>query len=99
MTSGTAVADDESWFDDWIQTEIEIEVVSSPPDLVSGDDARVVISLPFFVSRGSIRILLNGEDVGDAFSTASDKSVLKGVLNGLALGESVLEVDKATVLL
>lgn len=52
-----------------------------------------MISLPFFVSRNSIRILLNGEDVGDAFSNDSDKSVLEGVLNGLALGESVLEVQ------
>ena len=52
-----------------------------------------MISLPFSVSRNSIRILLNGEDVGDAFSNDSDKSVLEGVLNGLALGESVLEVQ------
>ena len=72
--------------------KIGIEVLSSPPDLVSGGDARIRISLPRSVSVRRTRVSLNGEDVTDVFSRVGHSRRLEGVVTGLALGENELTV-------
>lgn len=68
-----------------------IEVLSSPPDLVSGDDARVAIDVPRTVPMHQVRVSVDGRDVTDAFVEDGDRR-LEGVVDGLALGDNDLEV-------
>ena len=69
----------------------EIEVLSSPADLVSGGDARLSVKVP----PGNIdrsHIYVNGEDVTGNFSVVPGTSNLEGVVDGLAVGENSVEV-------
>ena len=67
-----------------------IEVVSSPPEFVSGDDARVVVDLPPG-QVGKVRITVDGRDITDAFAPTG-QGTMEGVVDGLALGDNQLEV-------
>jgi len=73
-------------------TQFEIEVLSSPPDLVSGGDARVAVAVPLVVAPHQVSISLNGEDVTDAFALIPDTRILEGVVSGLEPGDNLLEV-------
>ncbi|MCP5041818.1 MAG: hypothetical protein GY944_12380, partial [bacterium] len=46
---------------------VKINVLSSPPEYVSGGDARIEIQLPFFVPVDRVRVALDGVDVTDQF--------------------------------
>ncbi|MDF1597022.1 MAG: DUF6351 family protein [Acidimicrobiia bacterium] len=68
-----------------------IEVLSSPADLVSGGDARLSVRVP----PGNLdraRIRLNGEDVTDDFQVVPGTSTLEGVVDGLVVGENLVQV-------
>ena len=45
-----------------------IEVLSSPPEYVSGGDARLRITVPRGVGLGQVQVTVDGEDVTDAFA-------------------------------
>jgi hypothetical protein len=98
MTGGSALAADDELVGDGsadasaLQSEIEIEVLSSPADLVSGSDARVSISVPVSASARRAEVKLNGVDVTDAFSEDPSSNVLEGVIEDLDLGENELAV-------
>ncbi len=67
-----------------------IDVVSSPAEYVSGDDARLLIDVP----PGQIDkvvITVDGVDVTEAFAPI-DGDTLEGVVDGLALGDNTVEV-------
>jgi hypothetical protein len=72
--------------------EFQIEVLSSAPDQVSGDDARVDIQLPAGVWPYHVKVYLSGGDVTDAFHATHSDRRLEGVVSGLALGDNELEV-------
>ena len=68
-----------------------ISVLSSPAHLVSGGDARLAVDVP----PGNLdraRVLVNGEDVTDAFRVVPGTTMLEGVVDGLAVGENLVEV-------
>jgi hypothetical protein len=67
-----------------------IEVLSSAPDQVTGGDARIAIAVPRQVPPHQVRVLLNGEDVTEAFTIGGRR--LEGVLSGMHLGENDLVV-------
>jgi hypothetical protein len=67
-----------------------IEVVSSPPEYVSGDDARLLVHVPRG-QMGKVKITVDGRDVTDRF-TPRDEDTLEGVVDGLVLGDNVVEV-------
>ncbi len=70
----------------------EIEVLSSPPDLVSGGDARIAIGIPYGVPARRVRVHLNGDDVTDVFQKVRGAGRLEGVVTGLITGENTLAV-------
>jgi len=74
-------------------TQFEIRVLSSPPDLVSGGDARIAIDVPLIVPPDQVSVALDGLDVTDAFALIPGTRTLEGVVSGLALGDSLLEVN------
>ena len=68
-----------------------IQVLSSPAEYVSGDDARVSVWVPL-VPIHKVEIRVNGEDVTDAFEPAGGPGKLEGVVTDLALGDNLLEL-------
>lgn len=73
---------------------LAMQVVSSPPALVSGGDARVEVSVPATVPLGSVRVTLDGSDVSSAFAQDPEGGhQLEGVVSGLPAGESTLEAS------
>jgi hypothetical protein len=74
------------------RSEIQINVLSSPPEYVSGDSARLSIDVPFFVSMRRVRITLNGEDVTGDFERVGHSRTLEGLVSGLDLGDNLVEV-------
>ncbi len=71
----------------------EIEVLSSPADQVSGDDARVQIKAPFLFSKWLLEIDVDGRDVTDDFEVVDWPLTLEGVVDELAIGDNVLTVQ------
>ncbi len=70
-----------------------VEVLSSPADLVSGDDARVAIDVPRRIPIKKVTVTVNGQDVTSAFAEDPPGSRrLEGVVTGLPIGDSNLEV-------
>ncbi|MBW2230253.1 MAG: hypothetical protein JRH17_07685 [Deltaproteobacteria bacterium] len=69
-----------------------IEVLSSPPEYVSGDDARVAIHVSPFVSMPLVEITVDGRDVTDSFERVGWTRRLEGLVTGLAPGDNLLEV-------
>ena len=68
-----------------------LSVVSSPPEYVSGDDARVEVAVPSGTALGAVRVTLNGADVTSAFGPDPEGNhQLEGVVKGLPLGPSVI---------
>jgi hypothetical protein len=71
--------------------KLELTVVSSPPQYVSGDDARVEVSVPDGTALSSVTVKLNGTDVTSAFGPDPEGgNQLEGVVAGLPLGPSSL---------
>lgn len=81
---------------------IEISVVSSPVDLISGGEARVEIAVPHGVNAGELSVTLDGQDLTDAFQLAtfqltadqstSNTQTLSGVVQGLTESAKLLQV-------
>ena len=72
--------------------KFKIEVLSSPPDQVSGDDSRVHIRMPRDVNADDVKVYLNGDDITDTFHRVQQSRRLEGVVSDLELGENELEV-------
>ena len=73
------------------QGALAIQVVSSPPELVSGGDARVEVAVPSSVALSAVTVELNGADVTSAFAPDPEGNhQLEGVVTGLPEGASTL---------
>jgi hypothetical protein len=72
--------------------EFQIEVLSSAPDQVSGNDARVEIQIPPGVWPDQVKVFINSADITDDFHITMNGWRLEGVVTGLALGDNELEV-------
>lgn len=73
------------------QGALELRVVSSPPQLVSGGDARVEVAVPAGVALSAVTVQLNGTDVTPAFAADPEGNhQLEGVVTGLPEGASTL---------
>ncbi len=70
---------------------LKLRVVSSPPQYVSGGDARVEVVVPDKIPFAAIRIRLNGVDVTRTFARdPEDDHQLEGVVTGLREGSNKL---------
>src|ERR1700675_3989337 len=68
---------------------LQLTVVSSRPDMVTGGDALVRISRPDG-DTSPVRVTLNGTDVTSAFAPDRDSKSLLGLVGGLAPGKNTL---------
>jgi hypothetical protein len=69
--------------------EVTIRVLSSRPDLVTGDDALVEVAVPAGVSIGDLTISAGDREVTDAFAPLPDGR-FAGLVTGLPLGTSTI---------
>lgn len=70
----------------------DVDVVSNRPDMISGGDALVRVAVPRNVPPHQVRINVDGRDVTARFRPIEDGRTLLGLVDGLALGENLLEV-------
>ncbi len=68
---------------------LELKVLSSPSDLVTGGSALIEVN---GAGSGSLSITLNGHDVSRAFRPARDGGKPTGRVDGLTAGKNVVEV-------
>jgi hypothetical protein len=74
-----------------VSADLEITVLSSAVDQVSGGDALVRVDVPRTVPLHQVTITRNGDDVTDAFSPAANGDrALIGLVHGLADGPNEL---------
>ena len=73
---------------------LAVRVVSSPPGLVSGGDARVEVTVPESVPLSDVAVTVNGTDVSSSFGPDPEGGhQLEGVVTGLPVGSSTLEAS------
>jgi hypothetical protein len=72
--------------------KIQIAVISSRPDMVSGGDALVRIDIPGAISLGRIVVKLNDQVATSDFHTDPRAHALIGLVNGLRVGDNSLQV-------
>jgi hypothetical protein len=73
--------------------DFQIEVLSGRPDMVSGGDALVRITVKKKdVSAGAVHVSLNGADITASFVNDA-AGTLTGLVTGMGLGRNELEVD------
>ncbi|GIG88680.1 DUF6351 family protein [Plantactinospora endophytica] len=70
---------------------LDIEILSSRPDQVSGGDALVQVTLTGRIDPRSVRVTRNGTDVTRAFQV--DGRALRGVVDGLRDGANQLRAS------
>jgi len=70
---------------------LDVEVISSRPDAVSGGDALVRVDLPPGVPPSSVRVSVDGEDVSGAFRVY--RGDLVGLVDGLDPGTHQVTAD------
>ncbi len=75
------------------RSRIEIEVLSSPMEFVSGGDARVEITIRRGLPVRNIFVTLNGEDITGAFERRGRTRKLEGLVTGLRPGDNVLKAS------
>jgi hypothetical protein len=90
--SGSAVAGVDSTAGAITNRLYEVEVVSGRADMVSGGNALVRIDAPLTVPLHQVRVAVDGRDVTDTFQPVGGGRTLLGLVDGLALGENLLEV-------
>jgi hypothetical protein len=71
--------------------KFHITVLSSRPEMVSGGDALVQVSVPPDAAIDQILIRLNGQDVTAMFYPEAAAHALIGIVTGLKAGENTLE--------
>lgn len=73
--------------------DFEIEVLSSPADMVTGGDALVQVSIPRTVPLHKATVSLNGADITGTLELDAAARTLTGMVTGLQLGENTLHAD------
>jgi hypothetical protein len=69
----------------------EIRTVSTRPDLISGGDALVQITVPATLAANKLSVIVNGRDVSAAFRLAAQPNTMVGLVKDLPVGRSQIE--------
>ncbi len=73
--------------------DFEIRTLSSRPDMISGGDVLVQMTLPSSAKADTASISLNGRNIKPAFRAGQESRSLVGLVGGLPLGRSELELS------
>lgn len=69
---------------------LTIEVVSSPPEFVSGGDARMVVRVPERIALSDVTVWDGTHQATAAFSPRAGEHALEGVISGLPVGATLV---------
>jgi hypothetical protein len=70
---------------------VDIQTLSTRPNLVSGGDVLVKVSLPTGARAEQLKVMLNGRDVTAAFKPAGETNSVVGLVKDLRLGTNEIE--------
>jgi hypothetical protein len=73
--------------------DFELRVLSSPPEMVTGGDALVRVTIPRTVPLHKATVLVNGTDVTSTLQLDESARTLTGMVRGLRLGANTLFAD------
>jgi phosphoribosylcarboxyaminoimidazole (NCAIR) mutase len=73
--------------------DFEVKVLSSPAEMVTGDDALVQVSIPRNVPLHKATVTVNGADVTGTLELDASARTLTGMVTELELGNNELHVD------
>ena len=72
--------------------EVELTVLSSRPNVVTGEEALLRVDVPRSVELDSVRVSVNGADATAAFRADADSHRLVGLIDGLNRGANEVSV-------
>ena len=72
---------------------LQIRVLSSRPDMVTGGDALVRVDLPAGTSGADVHLLVNGKEQTSALKADTSGRSLTGLVTGLTLGANTLSAS------
>jgi Tannase-like family of unknown function (DUF6351) len=73
--------------------EFDLQVLSSPPEMVTGGDALVRLTIPKTVPLHKAKLLVNGKDVTSTLELDGSARTLTGMVTGLQLGPNSVVAD------
>src|SRR5262245_18725159 len=73
--------------------EFELSVLSSPPEMVTGDDALVPLEVPKNVPLHKAKVFVNGDDVTSTLELDGSARTLTGLATRLHLGSNSVVAD------
>ncbi|HEX9258909.1 MAG TPA: DUF6351 family protein, partial [Acidimicrobiales bacterium] len=73
---------------------LDVTVVSSRSDQVTGGDARLHVNVPPSMRPQDVAVLVNGVDQRSSFRLLPGTTTLSGVVTGLALGDNEVVVKR-----
>lgn len=74
---------------------LTVTLLSSRPDTVSGGSALVDIAIPAGLAAADVKVSANGIDVTPMLAASADGRHLRGLVTGLAAGDTLLVADAA----
>src|SRR5438034_11619841 len=74
---------------------LQVRVLSSRPDMVSGGDALVRIDLPAGVAAGDVKLTVNGADATKQLKADASGRSVTGLVTGLNNGSNALTATSA----
>jgi len=77
-------------------TELKLQTLSSRPDLVSGGDTLLEITLPQGVEASNVKLTRGGTDVSAMVKPSDNGRALRGLVTGLAVGDNKLIAKTAS---
>ncbi|MEO7057579.1 MAG: DUF6351 family protein, partial [Caldimonas sp.] len=75
---------------------LAVTVLSSRPDSVTSGSALVEVAVPVGIAASDVKLSVGSTDVSSSLTASADGRKLRGLVGGLALGNSVLVADVAT---
>ena len=75
------------------EKKFQLQVLSSPPSMVTGGDALVEVTIPKSVPPALAVVRVNGSDVTSTLALDASARTLTGMVRGLRLGANTLAAD------
>src|SRR5437764_336013 len=69
---------------------LEIRVLSSRPDMVSGGDTLIEVKAPTGTQKSQIALSLNNKDVSSSLKDQPGNGSFRALVNGLTIGDNTL---------
>src|SRR5260370_864021 len=72
---------------------LEIRVLSSRPDMVSGGDTLIEVKAPAGTQKNQIALALNNKDITSSLKDESGNGSFRALVGGLTIGDNTLSAS------